>query len=169
MVHYFINLVRNRLRYVFKITSDTTNLFQKASWATLPVVVRTHNWIKVQAGDDIIMQRITHNNMKSNANWFPVMLTDTDVNIFRWNIIRIEILIYGRQRVDYWNQDDITCLVPQSTCYGTGLRKSVPQWFQGNDQELRPQPRFFKKLGANMVNHLAYFVKVELQNTPMIF
>ena len=30
---------------------------------------------------------------------------------FSWNIIRMEILIYRRQRVDYAEQDDVTCYV----------------------------------------------------------
>ena len=90
------------------------------------------------------MLRITHSNTKSNADCFSVTLTHTDVKDFRWNIIRMEILIHQQQRVEYGEQCDTTCLVPQYTCYGARSSDFFHEGLQQNDQELRPHPLFFK-------------------------
>ena len=42
------------------------------------------------------------------------------------NIIRVEILVYRRQRVDYGEQDDTSCLVPQFACYSAGPSEICP-------------------------------------------
>ena len=66
---------------MFKIRSDARTSFQMASWATPRVVVRNKQLNHGTRCDVIIVWRNTHNNTKSNANWFPLMLTDTDLNI----------------------------------------------------------------------------------------
>ena len=41
----------------------------------------------------------------------------------------MEIVIYWRQRVDYGEQNDTTCLVPKFACCVTGPSEFFPQWF----------------------------------------
>ena len=85
---------------------------QRCRWLLGP-----NDWVRAHVDDVNLVWRNTHNNTKSNANWFPVTLTDTDLNIWviREKIIRMEILIYRWQRVDNEEQDDTTCLMSQFT------------------------------------------------------
>ena len=60
--------------------------------------------------------------------------------------IRMEIVIYRRQRVDYGEQSGTTCLVTKFACCPRGLRNFLYNDFQLNVQELRLQAGFFKGL-----------------------
>ena len=67
----------------------------------------------------------------------------------------MKILIYQRQNVDYVEQDDTTCLVPQFKCYVEGPTEICSQRiFQWNHQELHPQARFFKGLDMELLSAL---------------
>ena len=140
---------------MFKITSDARIWFQITSWATMPVVGRTHHWVRANVDDVMIVWRNTHNNMKPNANWFPATLTDTDVNIYGIQVKSQTHGIYNipSQRVDYGEQ----CHVP------VYMQRNIRQESQGNDQELHPQARFFKGLILTLIStHIHYKVWDEI-------
>ena len=61
----------------------------------------------------------------------------------------MEIVIYRRQRVDYGEQSDTTCLVPKFACCVAGPSEVLYNDFQLNVQELRLQGRFFKGLSES--------------------
>ena len=63
----------------------------------------------------------------------------------------MEIVIYRRQKVDYGEQSDTTCLVPNFACCVAVPSEFLYNDFQVNVQELRLQARFFKGLGKNLL------------------
>ena len=109
--------------------------------------------VRAHVGDVIIVWRNTPNNTKPNAIWFPITLTDTDLNIqgIQVNIVRMEIVIYRRQRVDYGELYDTACLVPKFACCVVGPSEFFCNDFQLNVQELRLQARFVKGLDCPML------------------
>ena len=133
-VHYFINLTRNKLKFVC-LKLRLTHIFdfkwrrgQPCRWLS-----GTNNWVRAHIGDVIIVWRNTHNNTEPIAIWFPATLTDTDLNIqgiqVKYRLVRMEIVIYRRQRVDYGEQSDTTCLVPKFACYVAGTSEFFLQRF----------------------------------------
>ena len=81
-MHYFINLVRNKLKFVC-LELRLTHVFD-FKWRRgqpCPWLSGTNNWVRAHVGDIIIVWRNTHNNTEPNAIWFLATLTDTDLNI----------------------------------------------------------------------------------------
>ena len=81
-MHYFINLARNKLKFVC-LKLCLTHVFdfiwrrgQPCRWLS-----GTNNWVRAHVGVIIIVWCNTHNNTEPNSIWFPATLTDTDLNI----------------------------------------------------------------------------------------
>ena len=81
-VHYFINLARNKLKFEclkFRLTHVFDFKWRRGQ--PLQWLSGTNSWDRAHVGDVIIVWRNTRNNTEPNAIWFPVTLTDTDLNI----------------------------------------------------------------------------------------
>ena len=74
----------------------------------------------------------------------------------------MEIVIHRRQRVDYGEQSDTTCLVPKFACCVAGPSEFSYNDFQLNVQELRFQTRFFNGLAWIVKDANIYIFKVHL-------
>ena len=80
-VHYFINLVRKKLKFVcLKLRLMHVFDFKWRRGQPCRWLSGTNNWIRAH-GDVIIVWHNTHNSTEPNAIWFPATLTDTDLNI----------------------------------------------------------------------------------------
>ena len=64
---------------------------QRCRW-----LLGTNNWVRAHVGDVIIVWRNIDNNTKPNVMWFPVRLTDTDLNI--WGI-QVKYHTYGNSKI----------------------------------------------------------------------
>ena len=81
-MHYFINIARNKLKFVcLKLRLTHVFNFKRRRWQPCRWLSGTNNCVKAHVGDVIIVWRNTHDNTEPNAIWFPATLTDTDLNI----------------------------------------------------------------------------------------
>ena len=81
-MHYFINIARNKLKFVcLKLRLTQVFNFKWRCWQPCRWLSGTNNCVKAHVGDVIIVWRNTHDNTEPNAIWFPATLTDTDLNI----------------------------------------------------------------------------------------
>ena len=81
-MHYFINIARNKLKFVcLKLHLTHVFNFKWRRWQPCRWLSGTNKCVKAHVGDVIIVWRNTHDNTEPNAIWFPAKLTDTDLNI----------------------------------------------------------------------------------------
>ena len=81
-MHYFINLARNKSKFVcLKLRLTHVFDFKWRRGQPFRWLSGTNNWIRAHVEDVIIVWRNTHNSTEPNAIWFLATLTDTDLNI----------------------------------------------------------------------------------------
>ena len=122
-VYYFINLARNKLKFVCLILR-LTHIFafkwrrrQPCRWLS-----GTNNWVRAHVGDVMIVWRNTHNNTEPNAIWFPATLTETDLNI---QGIQVKYRTIGNYNIPatesrLWGTKWYYLLVPKFACCVAG-------------------------------------------------
>ena len=80
-MHYFINIARNKSKFVcLKLRLMHVLNFKWRRWQPCRWLSGTNNCVKAHVGDVIIVWRNMHDNTEPNAIWLPATLTDTDLN-----------------------------------------------------------------------------------------